>query len=85
MAQSGQTEVKAVWGARYRSGFAADDHARLFCLARSGDYCALKRKRRDCMPQCANKNALLIGFQQGCFVWFCNMVTPRGVEPPFPG
>ena len=36
-------EMEAVCSERYRSGFAANDHARFYCLAAFGDYCALKR------------------------------------------
>ena len=35
--------MEAVCGERYRSGFAANDHARFYCLAAFGDYCALKQ------------------------------------------
>ena len=35
--------LESVCGEKYRSGFAANDHYRLYCLATFNDYCALKR------------------------------------------
>ncbi len=41
--QQALQNMEAVCGEKYQSGFAANDHARFYCLAAFGDYCALKR------------------------------------------
>ena len=35
--------LESVFGERFRSGFAVNDHAWIYCLAAFNDYCALKR------------------------------------------
>ena len=41
--QQALQNLESVCGEKYRSGFAANDHYRFYCMAAFNDYCALKR------------------------------------------
>ena len=45
--QQALQNLESVCGEKYRSGFAANDHARFYCLAAFNDYCALKRVQTE--------------------------------------
>ena len=61
--QQALQHMEAVCGERYRTGFAANDHARFYCLAAFGDYCALKRA-----PNEETRTKLRAGLAQNCGV-----------------
>ena len=45
--QQALQNLENVCGEKYRSGFAANDHYRFYCLAAFNDYCALKRTQDE--------------------------------------
>ena len=45
--QQALQNMEAVCGENFRSGFAANDHARFYCLAAFGDFCALKQAQNE--------------------------------------
>ena len=45
--QQALQNLESVCGEKYRSGFAANDHYRFYCMAAFNDYCALKRTQTE--------------------------------------
>ncbi len=55
--------LERICGEKYRSGFAANDHARFYCLAAFNDHCALKRAQTE-----EAKGKLRASLAQNCSV-----------------